>query len=59
MTKYVAEASDLKFVPGQWPLWVDYCGLSYIRDDQPQMLDGEMIGYMYRNDEHTLLVFND
>lgn len=60
MTEYVSEASDLQFVPGNWPLWCNYIGRVWVRDRLP-LTDphGEMVGFYYRFGVDQLLVFND
>jgi hypothetical protein len=58
---FSAEASDLGFAPGQWPLEIANGSLLLRRAGAGMNRDGEVVSVRYRDDERTLEleVFND
>jgi len=51
-------ASDLGWTPGQWPFTAVIDGKTYTRHRQERH-GGEFVGYVYRGNSGTVIIWND
>lgn len=52
---YSVEATDLGWLPNEWPLRVSWCGRVYARTERVVSEFGELLGYRYDSEPDSVL----